>query len=43
MPSLKSGESAGDLFVEAVPVIPAELSERERELYRELSAIRKEK
>jgi len=43
MPSLKSGESAGDLFVEAVPVIPSELSERERELYRELSAIRKEK
>jgi len=43
MPSLKSGEPAGDLFVEAVPVLPSELSERERELYRELSAIRKEK
>jgi curved DNA-binding protein len=41
MPSLKTGEPAGDLYVEAVPTIPADLSEREQELYRELAAIRK--
>lgn len=41
MPSLKQGESAGVLYVEVVPVIPADLSEREHELFRELAAIRK--
>ncbi|MHB1318717.1 MAG: DnaJ C-terminal domain-containing protein [Anaerolineae bacterium] len=41
MPGLKQGEAAGDLYVEVVPIIPADLSEREHELFRELAAIRK--
>jgi len=41
MPSLRQGEPAGDLFVEAVPVIPSDLSEREKQLYTELAALHK--
>lgn len=41
MPSLRQGERVGDLFVEAVPVIPSDLSEREKQLFTELAAIRK--
>ena len=41
MPNLKQGEPVGDLYVEAEPVIPADLSEQEKQLYKELAAIRK--
>jgi len=40
MPSLKAGEPAGDLYVEVVPIIPADLSEREKQLFTELAALR---
>ncbi len=41
MPSLRQGERVGDLFVEAVPVIPSDLSEREKQLYTELAELHK--
>jgi curved DNA-binding protein len=41
MPGLKREEAGGDLYVEAVPVIPADLTDREKQLYTELADMRK--
>jgi curved DNA-binding protein len=41
MPLLKSPSQYGDLYVEVQPIIPDHLNEREKDLFRQLAALRK--
>jgi len=40
MPALRSKDQRGDLYVEIEPVIPQTLNEKEKELFRQLAALR---
>ncbi|MGI6368268.1 MAG: DnaJ C-terminal domain-containing protein [Anaerolineae bacterium] len=40
MPQLRQGDRLGDLYVEVSPIIPANLTEREHDLFAELAALR---
>lgn len=42
MPQLKNPSEHGDLYVEVQPIIPEHLSDREKELYRQLATMRQE-
>jgi len=40
MPSLRNRDQRGDLYVEIQPIVPQELSEKEKELFRQLADLR---
>jgi DnaJ-class molecular chaperone len=40
MPLLRKPDQYGDMFVEVQPLLPTDLSEREKELFGELAAMR---